>query len=155
MYVVANGADLLDGFSLWILERPILALQAGDEGTLFAASHRDEHMRASRELVGEFLWPFVREVDSDLLHRFDHDRMYLVSGLGPRRNRVRPLRIREFIEPTRRHLGAPSIMDACKNDGDHVSSSLEAARGSVRAAAAGVTGTSQRNRTVAAAAPAS
>src|SRR5258708_2697392 len=71
-HLVADFANAKGGLAFRILERPIVARETRNRGALLAASHRDEHPRALREIVGELLRRSTGEIDIYFAHHFEH-----------------------------------------------------------------------------------
>jgi len=103
-HVVADLAHARDRFPLRILERPVIASQPRHDRALLATPHRDQHLRAAGEIVGQLLRRSIGEIDVDLAHRFQHLRVHARPRIGARRDRARLRRISQRVEPRRRHL---------------------------------------------------
>src|SRR6266404_6862565 len=82
MDLVADLAHALHWLSFWIRDLPIDHAQSRNIRTRFSAAHRDQHIRAARQLVGEPLRLGRAQVDPDLLHHGSNSWMHPLGRLS-------------------------------------------------------------------------
>src|SRR5690606_27482441 len=81
--LVTDRADGVDPLPGGIVELPVLVALAGEDGAGVAASHRDHDVRRLHGFGGQHLRLLAGDVDADLAHRLDGDRVDLTGGHGP------------------------------------------------------------------------
>ena len=99
-----------------IVDGPIIAPHAHHDWTLLAASHRDEPRRPICEAGRQPLRLGFRQVDPDLAHRLDDDRMNPCRRLCARRHRASLRWIGTGVEERGGHLRPAGIVHARKYD---------------------------------------
>src|SRR5688572_8484901 len=82
LYFVPDAPDCFSWLSFRIVQWPFVALDAGDQGAVVAASHCDDDMRIFREIAREVSGPGGGQVDADLLHHLHYFRVD--RGFRPR-----------------------------------------------------------------------
>src|SRR5262252_6884885 len=63
--VVSNLSYLAERLSLRIGQRPVVVLQTRHERAGIPAAHRDEQRCVARKVIGQSLWSFRAQIDTD------------------------------------------------------------------------------------------
>src|SRR5919106_196084 len=119
--LVPDLSDLLDRAICGIPDVPVLH-HRGDEWALGAAGQRHRPIRMELHLQGEALRPAVGQIETDLLHRLDHDGVNGAGGLRPcglGADVVRRVPLEEGLS----HLRAAGVLGADEQDVLHRNSS--------------------------------
>jgi hypothetical protein len=103
-YVVPDLAHPLTGLALGVLQRPVLAFEAGRVRTVLAAPHRDEERRPPSELLGKTGRAAGREVEPHLPHDLDDLGMDTHARFRAGRECARLRWVGGCIEERRSHL---------------------------------------------------
>ena len=101
--LVANPRTCSSGLALGILQRPVVAPQTGNDRTLIAAPHRDQHLSPLRQLVVSFAVGAPKSMPTSLI---------AVTTSGWTRGLVVPAEIaRAFVGSDNRLNHAAAICD--------------------------------------------
>jgi hypothetical protein len=107
--VVANASDDLERLAGGIGDGPVLVALAGIHRARIAAPQRDHHISGADHRVGERLGEFGTDIEPDLRHRLNHDRVDLLVGMRPGRADRDPA-VREVMREARGDLAAPGVV---------------------------------------------
>src|SRR5690625_3769707 len=113
--VVAHLANGIDVLACGVGECPVFIAIAGEERAGITAAHGDDHVRCLYGLGGEDLGSLIGDVDTDLGHGLDRDRVYRLRG-GRAGGADFDLPIGQGGEEAGCHLGTSSVVDADEHD---------------------------------------
>src|SRR5439155_6203635 len=113
--LVADLPDLFDGPADRVGEVPVQVPFPRIDGTRVPATHGDHRVGVPNDLVGKGLGELPGDVDPDLAHRLDHERVDLAGRRAAGRPDVGPTS-RVMIEERRGHLASTGVVDADEQD---------------------------------------
>lgn len=113
---VPYRSNFFDRSAGGILERPVLVALAGMDRAGIPASHRHHDIGLTHVRVMKQLRLLVSEVDADLRHGLDRDRVDRAGRLAPGRQDLDAV-AGEAPEETRGHLAATSVVNTNEQDG--------------------------------------